>query len=108
MLHRALTVHLALTRRFLLAVATGAVSFHNDKLVKRVYIPTRDNAVVNRLNKTKVVREVDHEAERIERQRREGKTKKALANDLVRRIFISRLRERRGEKERADRSWLVG
>lgn len=39
-------------------MATGAVSFFNDKLVKRIYVPARENAIVNRLNKTKVVREV--------------------------------------------------
>lgn len=65
------------------SVQTGAVSFHSDKLVKRVYIPARDNAIVNRLVKTKVVKEVDHEADRIERLRNEGKSKKAIANDLV-------------------------
>lgn len=64
-------------------MATGAVSFFNDKLVKRVYIPTRENAIVNRLLKTKVVKEVDHEAERIERLRDEGRGKKAKANELV-------------------------
>ncbi|KAL7410371.1 DUF814-domain-containing protein [Mrakia frigida] len=63
-------------------MATGAVSFFNDKLVKRVYIPTRENAIVNRLLKTKVVKEVDHEAERIERLRDEGRGKKAKANEL--------------------------
>src|SRR5260221_9512435 len=32
-----------------------------------VHIPNRENAIVNRLNKTKVERVVDHEAEQIER-----------------------------------------
>lgn len=65
-------------------MSTGAVSFHNDKLVRRVYIPTRENAIVNRLLKTKVVKDVDHEAERIERLREEGRGKKLKANELVR------------------------
>jgi hypothetical protein len=39
-------------------MATGSVSFHNDRLVKRVFVGARDNAVVNRLNRSKVVREV--------------------------------------------------
>ena len=30
--------------------------------VKRIHIPTRDNAIVNRLSKTKKEVEVDHEA----------------------------------------------
>lgn len=64
-------------------MATGAVSFHSDKRVKRIHIPTRENAIVNRLLKTKTVREVDHEADRIERLREEGKVKKAKANIIV-------------------------
>jgi hypothetical protein len=65
-------------------VATGAVSFHSDKRVKRFHIATRENAIVNRLMKTKLVKDVDHEAERIDRLREEGKVKKAKANLLVR------------------------
>ncbi|OWZ67234.1 hypothetical protein AYX14_00328 [Cryptococcus neoformans] len=57
----------------------GQVSFHSDKKVKRTHVSTRDNAIVNRLNKTKVEKEVDHEAERQERLRLEGKKKKAEA-----------------------------
>ncbi|BEJ06947.1 hypothetical protein CcaverHIS641_0402160 [Cutaneotrichosporon cavernicola] len=60
-------------------MAVGQVSFHSDKKVKRVKISTRDNVVVNRLNKTKVEREVDHESERQERLRVEGRKKKAEA-----------------------------
>jgi len=48
-----------------------------------VKVPTRDNAIVNRLNKTKVEREVDHEAERQERLRAEGRKKKSAAIDTV-------------------------
>jgi hypothetical protein len=84
-------------------MATGMVSFHNDKVVKRgqhhshpndysgpradvmtVHIKTRDNAIVNRLNKTKVEKEVDHESERQERLRLEGRKKKLEAIDRVR------------------------
>lgn len=51
-----------------------------------VKISTRDNAIVNRLNKTKVEREVDHEAERQERQRAEGRKKK---NEAIERVSHS-------------------
>ena len=34
-------------------MATGQVSFHNPRLVKRVHVASRSNAIVNRLNKTK-------------------------------------------------------
>ncbi|VDB91761.1 unnamed protein product [Peniophora sp. CBMAI 1063] len=60
-------------------MATGQVSFHNDKRVKRVYVPKRENPIVNRLNKTKVVRDVDHEAERQDRIKRENQVKRAAA-----------------------------
>lgn len=46
-------------------------------------MPTRDNAIVNRLNKTKIEKEVDHEAERQERLRAEGRKKKAEAISRV-------------------------
>ncbi|BGP18105.1 hypothetical protein JCM10213_001418 [Rhodosporidiobolus nylandii] len=62
--------------------ATGAVSFHNDKKVKRFRVEERVNAVVNRLNKTKVEKQVDHEAVRIEREREEHKKKREAANKL--------------------------
>ncbi|KZV76163.1 cytoplasmic protein [Peniophora sp. CONT] len=60
-------------------MATGQVSFHNDKRVKRVYVAKRENAIVNRLNKTKSVRDVDHEAERQERIKAENQVKRAAA-----------------------------
>ncbi|THH21402.1 hypothetical protein EW146_g163 [Bondarzewia mesenterica] len=47
--------------------------------VKRIYVPKRENPIVNRLNKTKVEREVDHEAERIERIKKENVVKRAAA-----------------------------
>ncbi len=34
-------------------MVTGQVGFKKDKLVKKVYIETRENPIVNRLNKTK-------------------------------------------------------
>ncbi|KAG6890578.1 Coiled-coil domain-containing protein 25 [Termitomyces sp. T32_za158] len=52
-------------------MAVGQVSFHNDKRVKRVHVAKRENPIVNRLNKTKVERIVDHEQERIDRLKAE-------------------------------------
>ena len=48
-----------------------------------VHVSSRDNAIVNRLNKTKVEKEVDHEAERQERLKAEGRKKKAVAEERV-------------------------
>jgi len=86
-------------------MAVGQVSFHSDKKVKRgasnvlaeapdasagadnvgylAHVTTRDNSIVNRLNKTKLEKEVDHEAERQERLREEGRRKTAEAADRV-------------------------
>ncbi|KAL1917351.1 uncharacterized protein VTP21DRAFT_5007 [Calcarisporiella thermophila] len=47
----------------------GQVSFHNPKLVKRVFIEKRVNEIVNRLNKTKQERYPDLYAERLERDK---------------------------------------
>ncbi|KAI0694715.1 cytoplasmic protein [Earliella scabrosa] len=60
-------------------MAVGQVSFHNDKRVKRIHVAKRENAIVNRLNKTKVEREVDHEQERVERVKKENAEKRAAA-----------------------------
>ncbi|KDR82544.1 hypothetical protein GALMADRAFT_237912 [Galerina marginata CBS 339.88] len=60
-------------------MAIGQVSFHNDKKVKRVYVITRENPIVNRLNKTKDERQVDHEQERVDRIKKENAVKRAAA-----------------------------
>ncbi|KIM43066.1 hypothetical protein M413DRAFT_443875 [Hebeloma cylindrosporum] len=60
-------------------MAVGQVSFHNDKKVKRVYVEKRENPIVNRLNKTKEERQVDHEQERIDRIKKENAVKRAAA-----------------------------
>lgn len=41
-----------------------------------VHVPTRENAIVNRINKSKTEREVDFIAEKIERERKLGQMKK--------------------------------
>uniref|UniRef100_A0A0W0FRD4 Putative cytoplasmic protein n=1 Tax=Moniliophthora roreri TaxID=221103 RepID=A0A0W0FRD4_MONRR len=60
-------------------MAVGQVSFHNDKRVKRVHVPKRDNPIVNRLNKTKVEREVNHEQEKVDRIKKETAQRRAAA-----------------------------
>ncbi|KAI6107673.1 cytoplasmic protein [Pisolithus croceorrhizus] len=58
-------------------MAVGQVAFHNDKRV--VHVAKRENPIVNRLNKTKVEKQVDHEQERIERVKKENAEKRAQA-----------------------------
>lgn len=36
------------------SMEAGAVSFHNDKLVKKIFIKRKENLIVNRINKTRV------------------------------------------------------
>ena len=48
-----------------------------------MHIPKRENVIVNRLNKTKVEREVDHEQERIDRLKKEAAKKRAAAVEQV-------------------------
>ena len=49
----------------------------------KVHVAKRENAIVNRLNKTKVEREVDHEQERVERVKKENAEKRAAAAQKV-------------------------
>jgi hypothetical protein len=48
-----------------------------------VHVAKRENVIVNRLNKTKVEREVDHEQERIDRIKRENAGKRAVVAQKV-------------------------
>lgn len=41
------------------SMAAGQVSFHDNKKVKRILVPERENAIINRLNKTKVEKHPD-------------------------------------------------
>ncbi|KAF7767979.1 hypothetical protein Agabi119p4_7222 [Agaricus bisporus var. burnettii] len=60
-------------------MAVGQVSFHSDKKVKRVHVEKRENVIVNRLNKTKIEKEVNHEQERVDRLKKENAIKRAAA-----------------------------
>lgn len=62
---------------------TGTVSFKNEQKVRRFHVPERQNAIVNRLAKTKMERIVDHEAERVERIKKEGRRKRLATNERV-------------------------
>ncbi|KZT64176.1 cytoplasmic protein [Daedalea quercina L-15889] len=60
-------------------MAVGQVSFHSDKRVKRTHVAKRENPIVNRLNKTKAERQVDHEQERVDRIKKETAARRAAA-----------------------------
>lgn len=42
----------------------GQVSFHDQRKVRRILVPNRENPIVNRLNKTKVEKKPDLKAEK--------------------------------------------
>ena len=56
----------------------GQIGFHSNKAVKKIRQLSKDNAIVNRLNKTKEEKEVDFKAEREGRDRREREEKKKV------------------------------
>ncbi|KAG8988877.1 hypothetical protein FRB90_002508 [Tulasnella sp. 427] len=47
--------------------------------IPEVHVPQRENAIVNRLDKTKAERDVDHEQEKIDRQKAESAVRRAAA-----------------------------
>lgn len=50
------------------SMATGQVGFKDHKMVKRVHVEKRENAIVNRLNKTKVEKTPDLRQEKADRE----------------------------------------
>lgn len=48
-----------------------------------MHVEKRENAINNRLNKTKVERDVDHEQERVDRLKRESAIKRTAAAEKV-------------------------
>ena len=74
----------------------GQVGFHSEKAVRKIRIEKRINEIVNRLNKTKVVKDnVDFRALREERDRKEREDKKAVEREKKR-------LEKEKEKEREE------
>ncbi|KAJ2813720.1 Coiled-coil domain-containing protein 25 [Coemansia furcata] len=61
-------------------MAAGQVTYKNPKLVKRVFVVERQNAIVNRLNKTKQIRHPDLYQMRAERDRDEKRERTLAAN----------------------------
>lgn len=57
-------------------MATGQVSFHDPKKVKKIHVATRQNVIVNRLNKTRVEKFPDLLAEREAEQRERRKAER--------------------------------
>lgn len=80
----------------------GTVSFHKDNLVKRVFVQTRVNAIVNRLNKTKVEKNnVDFEQEKVQHEKKKRSLKwENERKQVINCNYISFLPFQREEKEK--------
>lgn len=86
------------------SMATGQVSFHDHKKVKKILVPKRENPIVNRLNKTKVEKFPDFAAERDEITK--AKNKKSQAAVQARKKEEARIaKERREIKYQKDHAY---
>ncbi|KAI1855147.1 hypothetical protein JX265_006711 [Neoarthrinium moseri] len=80
------------------SMAVGQVSFKDPRKVKRVLVPQRENPIVNRLNKTKVEKHPDLQAEREDRQKELRRKDQAA-------VQARKKEEARIAKERAEKKW---
>ncbi|KAL7943329.1 hypothetical protein V8C42DRAFT_328764 [Trichoderma barbatum] len=76
----------------------GQVSFHDQRKVKRVLVPNRENPIVNRLNKTKVEKKPDLKAERDD-MLKELRKREAAAQQ------IKKKEEQRQAQEWKEKKW---
>ncbi|KAH8907156.1 DUF814-domain-containing protein [Coniochaeta sp. PMI_546] len=80
------------------SMAAGQVSFHDNKKVKRILVPERENAIINRLNKTKVEKHPDL------RQEKEDHLKELRKRDQAAQLARKK-EEARIMKERQEKKW---
>lgn len=64
-------------------MATGQVGFKDNKMVRRVYVQQRENAIINRLNKTREEKHPDLRAEKAEREKDIRRRERIAAQDKV-------------------------
>lgn len=79
-------------------MATGQVSFHNPKQVKKVFIAVRQNPIVNRLNKTRVEKFPDLQAEKEEILKKQRKEERRAREE-------KKLAEKKERQEREQLKW---
>lgn len=79
-------------------MATGQVSFHSPKLTKKMFIPERQNPIVNRLNKTRVEKNPDLSEEKEEYLRNVRKEERKLREE-------KKAAEKKERKEREGLKW---
>ena len=86
------------------SMATGQVSFHDQKLTKKILVPVRQNAIINRLNKTKVEKFPDLYAEREEDLRAKRKVER-IAREERKRAEKKELEEREAKRYQKDHAY---
>ncbi|OKL60731.1 hypothetical protein UA08_04364 [Talaromyces atroroseus] len=80
------------------SMATGQVSFHNQKMVKKIHVPVRLNPIVNRLNKTRVERFPDLQAEKEEILKKKRKEERRAKDE-------KKAAEKKERQEREQLKW---
>lgn len=79
-------------------MATGQVSFHNPKLVRKVFVRVRENAIVNRLNKTRIEKFPDLMAEKEEYLKKKNREERRLREE-------KKAQEKQEKREREQLRW---
>ncbi|KAI6843178.1 DUF814-domain-containing protein [Hortaea werneckii] len=79
-------------------MATGQVGFKDNKMVKRVYVQQRENAIINRLNKTREEKHPDFRAEKAEREKDIRRRERMAAQD-------KKQQDRKKAEEYAQQKW---
>lgn len=79
-------------------MVTGQVSFHDQKMVKKIHVPVRQNPIVNRLNKTKVEKFPDLHEEREADQKEKRKAERLKREE-------QKVKDRQEKLEREQKKW---
>lgn len=83
------------------SMATGQVSFHDQKMVKKVHVPARRNPIVNRLNKTREEKYPDLRAEKETEDAKKRKAERLKREDV-------KAKDREEKRHREQLKWEKG
>ncbi|KAI2631883.1 DUF814-domain-containing protein [Hypoxylon sp. NC1633] len=86
------------------SMAVGQVSFKDQRKVKKILIPARENVIINRLNKTKIEKHLDLQQER-EDHRRELRKRDQAAQLQRKKEEAKVLKERQEKKWQKDHAY---
>ncbi|KAF3015684.1 hypothetical protein E8E15_001814 [Penicillium rubens] len=80
------------------SMAAGQVTFHNHKLVRKIYVKQRENPIVNRLNKTRVEKFPDLRAEKEEDMKKKQRSDRKARDE-------QRAKEKKKQQEYEQLKW---